>query len=99
MVLALAALLPDTGSAVELDTDAALVSVTAYAGAVTTTVIGGADEPAARVGLVQVTETLPEGVQDHPVPVAETIVTPAGRVSLTETLIASEGPALETPSE
>jgi hypothetical protein len=72
-------LFPGTGSVVVDETDAVLVSVVAWAGAVTTRVIVGAVVPVARVGRVQVTETLPVFVQTQPVPVAETKVTPAGQ--------------------
>src|SRR6187402_3587242 len=49
--------------------------------------------PTAAVGRVQV--TVPAAwLQDHPVPVAETNVVPAGRVSVKVTLDAACGPAL-----
>jgi hypothetical protein len=48
---------------------------------------------------VQDTDTLPVFVQVQPVPIAETNVTPAGRVSVTETAAASEGPLLVTTRE
>ena len=49
--------------------------------------------------LVQDTDVLATFVHTHPVPVADTNVTPAGRVSTTLTLAASDGPALLTTSE
>jgi hypothetical protein len=96
VVLAMAVLLPAAGSAVVEETLAVLLSAADWAGAVTTTVIAGAVAPPASVGRVQVTETLPELVHVHPVPVAETKLTPAGRVSVIETLAASEGPLFVT---
>ena len=48
---------------------------------------------------MQVTETLPVFEQAQPVPVADTKVTPAGRVSVTVRLTASEGPLFTTTSE
>src|SRR5450631_2409260 len=94
VVLAAEVLLAGGGSAVVELTLAVLDNVVAWAGAVTVTVIVGAVAPVASVGRVQVTETLPVLVQVQPVPVAETKVTPAGRVSVTETAVASDGPLL-----
>jgi hypothetical protein len=71
---------------------AVLESEAACGGAVTTTVMLGAVVPVAKVGRVQVTDTLPVFVHVQPVPAAETNVTPAGRVSVTETEAASDGP-------
>ena len=88
-----------TGSAVVADTDAVLVSEPAWAGAVTVSVIVGAVAPVTSVALVQVTETLPEFEQAHPVPAADTKVTPAGRVSVTVTFAASDGPLSTTTRE
>src|SRR5450631_2252401 len=99
VVLAVEVLLAGVGSAVVELTLAVLDNVVAWAGAVTVTVIVGAVAPVASVGRVQVTETLPVLVQVQPVPVAETKVTPAGRVSVTDRLAASEGPLLLTTSE
>ena len=99
VVFAVAVLLPGVGSLVVDDTLAVLVSEAACAGAVTTTVIVGAVTPVASAGRVQVTDTLPAFVQVHPVPVAETKVTPAGRVSATDRFAASDGPLFTTPSE
>jgi hypothetical protein len=48
------------------------------------------------VGRVQDTDTLPVFVQVQPVPVAETKVTPAGRVSVTDRVAASDGPLFVT---
>ena len=87
------------GSAVVDDTEAVLVSVAICGGAVTTTVIVGAVAPVASAGRVQVTETLPALVQVQPVPVADTKVTPPGRVSVTERFAASDGPLFTTTSE
>ena len=89
-------LLAGLGSVVVDDTDAVFDSDTPCAGAVTTTVMAGADVPVARVGSAQVTDTLPTFVQVHPVPDAETKVTPAGKVSETDRAAASEGPAFAT---
>jgi hypothetical protein len=47
---------------------------------------------------VQLTETLPEFVQVHPVPDAFPNVTPEGSVSVTETLTASDGPPFAVTS-
>src|SRR3954466_2699875 len=98
-VLAVEALLPGFGSLVAELTLAELVSDAVCAGAVTTTVIVGAVVPAASAGRVQVTVTLPALVQTQPVPVADTKVTPAGSVSVTESVAASDGPALATTKE
>ena len=98
VVLATEVLLAPFGSAVVEDTDAVLVSVVAWAGAVTTTVMVGAVDPVTSAGRVQVTETLPVLVQVQPVPVAETKVTPAGRVSPTDSVAASDGPLFVTTS-
>ena len=61
---------------------------------VTTTLIGGASEPAATVGRVQRGWFPP--VQVQPGPPAETIVIPDGSVSETSTSSASDGPSLVT---
>ena len=47
---------------------------------------------------MHVAETLPLFEHVQPVPVADTNVTPAGSVSVTERLAASEGPLLVTVS-
>ena len=99
VVVATDVLLPGTGSAVVDATDAVLDSAAAWAGAVTTTVIVGADAPLTRAARVQVTETFPVFEQAQPAPVAETNVTPAGKVSETVSEAASEGPLLSTSSE
>jgi hypothetical protein len=62
-------------------------------------VIVGAVAPPANVGRVQVTEVLPTFVHVQPVPAAETNVTPAGNVSATETLAASDGPLFTATNE
>ena len=82
------------GSAVVEDTDAVLLSVPAWAGAVTTTVMVGAVAPVASAGRVHVTETFPVLAHVQPVPTADPNVTPAGSVSVTDTFAASDGPAL-----
>jgi hypothetical protein len=99
VVLAVAVLLPAVGSVVVEETLAVFVRDAAWPGAVTTTVMVGAVAPLARTGRVQVADTLPEFVQIHPVPVADPKVTPAGRVSVTETPAASDGPWFTTTSE
>ena len=86
------------GSAVVDATDAVFVNDPACAGAVTVTVITGAVVPVASAARVQVTDTLPVLEHAQPVPVALTNVTPAGRVSVTVRLAASEGPLFETVS-
>ena len=83
VVLTEAVLLVRSGSAAVEDTDAVLDTVAAWPGAVTVTVMGAAEVPAARVASVQLTETFPTLVQTQPVPVADTKVTPAGSVSVT----------------
>src|SRR5450631_343080 len=98
VVFVVEVLLPGVGAFVVEETEAVLVSVVACAGAVTTTVMVGAVAPAASAGRVQVTETLPVFVQVQPVPVVDTKVTPAGRVSVTETEAASDGPLLTATS-
>src|SRR5665213_3199303 len=72
-----------TGSGVVAVTVAVFEIEPACAGAVTVTVMSGADVPDARAGRVQVTETFPALVQVQPVPEAEPKVTPLGRVSTT----------------
>ena len=77
-------------------TVAVSVSVAAWAGAVTTTVIAGAVAPLASAGRVHVTDTFPTLVHVQPVPVADTNVTPAGSVSVTDSPDAAAGPAFAT---
>ena len=91
-------LFPGTGSLVADVTVAVSERVAPCPGAVTVTVIDGADVPVANVGRVHVTDTLPEFEQAQPVPVADTNVTPAGNVSVTDNEVASDGPALATAS-
>ena len=98
VVLAVAVSLAGLGSGVADETVALLVSVPAWPGAVTTMVITGAVDPAVSVGRVQVTETLPALLHVQPAPMAETNVTPAGSVSATDRLAASDGPVLVTVS-
>ena len=99
VVFTVEVLFPGTGSAVVDDTDAVFVRAAAWAGAVTTTVIVGAVAPVTSAGRVQVTEVLPTLVHVHPVPAAETKVTPAGKVSATDTAAASDGPLSTTTRE
>ena len=61
--------------------------------------IVGAVAPVTSAARVQVTDMLPLFVHAQPVPVADTNVTPVGRVSSTERLAASDGPAFATTSE
>ena len=91
-------LFPGFGSAVVEDTDAVFDRVPPWAGAVRTTVMSGADAPVARAALVHVTETSPLFEQAQPAPEADTKVTPAGRVSVTDTPAASDGPTSLTAS-
>ena len=55
--------------------------------------------PVASAGRVQVTDTFPLFVHVQPVPAAEPNVTPAGSVSTTDSVAASEGPAFATTRE
>jgi hypothetical protein len=96
VVVAVAVLFAGFGSAVVDATLAVLLRLPAWFGAVTVIVITGAVTPVARAALVQVTETLPVFEQAQPVPVALTKVTPAGSVSVTVRLAASDGPAFDT---
>jgi len=96
VVVTVEVLLAGFGSAVVEDTDAVFDSVPACAGAVTTTVINGAVAPVATVALVHVTDTLPALTHTQPVPDADTKLTPAGNVSVTDTPPASDGPASAT---
>jgi hypothetical protein len=80
------------------ETEAVLLSDAPCAGAVTLMVITGAVAPVASAGLVQVTDTLPTLVHAQPPPEPETKVTPAGRVSVTDTFAASDGPLSVTVS-
>ena len=75
-------------------------SVAPWAGAVTTTVIAGAVAPG-RQGRPRAGHRHVARVACTPTrcPDADTNVTPAGRVSTTETLAASDGPTLSTTSE
>jgi|SoimicmetaTmtHAB_FD_contig_61_1264748_length_422_multi_2_in_0_out_0_1 hypothetical protein len=80
------------------DTCAEFVIEEVVAGAATTTVMAGAVAPEEIDGRVHVTEALPEWAHDQPVPDADTNVTPGGRVSSTETLLAPDGPWFVTES-
>ena len=95
-VTALAVSFAGFGSVVVLETVAVFVSVPAWAGAVTTTVMVGAAAAVASAATVHVTDTFPAFEHVHPVPDADTNVTPAGSVSVTETPAASDGPKLLT---
>ena len=77
--------------------DTVLVRVAALAGAVTT-MVKMVEAPLFQLARVQVTEVLPALVQVQPPldGVTDTNVTPAGRVSVTVTFAASEGPLFET---
>ena len=92
---AVSLLLLESGSDVVDVTVAVLVSDAAWFGAVTTTVKVVA-EPVFQLARVQVTETFPVLLQVQPPLDALTLtnVTPAGRVSVTVTFAASEGPLL-----
>ena len=80
------------------DTRATLRIDEPFSGAVTTTVMSGATTPAPSTGRVHVTDTSPLFAHDHPVPSAETKVTPSGRVSVTVSAFAPDGPWLVTES-
>ena len=84
------------GSGVAAETVAVFEIVVAAPGAVTAMAMGAAAVPVPRAARVHVTETLPVLVQVHPVPPAETKVTPAGKVSVTAAATASEGPLFVT---
>ena len=77
--------------------DTVLVRVAALAGAVTT-MVKMVEAPLFQLARVQVTEVLPALAQVQPPLEALTLtkVTPAGRVSVTVTFAASEGPLFET---
>ena len=55
--------------------------------------------PVASAARIQVTDTFPEFEQAQPAPLADTNVTPAGNVSVTDRFAASDGPLLVTVSE
>jgi hypothetical protein len=97
VVVTLEELLAELGSGVLAATVAVFVTLAAWFGAVTTTVIAGAVAPVASAGRVQVTTpaTLP---QLQPVPPADTKVVPEGTGSVTVRVAASLGPALATVS-
>ena len=97
MVSTLSVLLEGSGSDVVEAIVAVLVSEAGWFGAVTTT-MRVVDDPAAHDARVQATETLPVLLQVQPPLDALTLtkVTPAGRVSVTVTFTASEGPLLAT---
>ena len=99
MVLVDAVLLAVFGSAVVEVIVAVLVRVVPWAGAVTT-MVKVVEEPVAQAARVQVTEVLPALVQVQPPLEALTLtkVTPAGRVSVTVTFAAFDGPLLLAPT-
>ncbi len=99
LVVADAALFAEFGSAVVVAIVTVFEIVVACAGAVTTMVMVVL-APVAQVARVHDTETLPVLLQVQPplLGLTETNVTPAGNVSVTVTLAASEGPLLATTS-
>ena len=98
VVSAVEVLLAGAGSGVVAVTVAVFDSVAAWTGAVTTTVMVAAVPPDVSKGSVQVADTFPAFEQLHPDPVADTNVTPAGSVSVTDRPAASAGPAFATDS-
>src|SRR5262249_37292937 len=89
---------PGVGSVVVVPMGALLVIDPPCAGAGTWIVIVPGP-PVAELARVQVTEMFPLWVQDQPAAaVTELNVTPAGKVSVTLTLLASDGPLLATDS-
>lgn len=94
VVPAVELLLDEFGSPTLEETVAVLLIVPPADGAVTVMVIFGA-APTARLDRVQVITPEPF-TQFHPVPLALTKPTPAGRVSRTDTLEAVLGPLLFT---
>src|SRR5262249_28912247 len=93
VVLAALVLLPAAGSLAAEVTGTAFVAIPDAAGASKEIAIAGA-APAARAGRVHVIVLVPEQLQ--PVPEADTRLAPAGMVSVTDTEVASDGPAFET---
>ena len=87
-----------TGSTVLDDTDAVLLNVPGWLGEVTTTVTVGAVAPATRAARVHVTEIFAVFTHAQPAPAADTNVTPAGKLSTTDTFAASDGPLSVTTS-
>ena len=61
--------------------------------------IVGAVVPVTSAGRAHDTDTFPVLTHVHPVPVADTNVTPAGSVSATDRLAASDGPLFVTTRE
>jgi hypothetical protein len=89
-------LLPGVGSDVAAVTVAVLLRVVPPFGAVTVTVMFGAD---ATLSVPRVQVTVPEAwLHVHPEPAALTKETPAGRGSVTVSELAVLGPALVTAS-
>ena len=97
VVLTASSLFVGSGSAVVESMSALFVRVVGWFGAVTT-MVNVVAEPAVQSGRSHVTEMLALLVHVHPPfeAVTETKVTPAGSVSETETVVASEGPLLVT---
>ena len=91
VVVAVAVLLAELGSAVTAETAAVFVIVPLLAeGETVTTMSTVALAPPGKIPSAQVTVVVPE--QDPVVGVAETSVTPAGKVSVTVTPLVVEGP-------
>src|SRR2546423_1651701 len=97
VVVAVAVLLPVLGSGVTDVTVAVLVIVPVVVGLTVTTIVIVVVAAAARLARVQVTVPL-DWLHVQPAPAALTKVTPAGRVSVTVTLVAPVGPPLVTVS-
>src|SRR5215510_13942687 len=95
VVSSLSVLLAGTGSGVIDATVAVLVMVPRVSESTVTTIVMVDDAPAIKLLRVQVTTPLLLA-QIQPVPEALPKVTPAGRVSVTTTLSASDGPAFWT---
>ena len=94
VVVAVAELFAELGSEVVDDTVAVFESGPAAVGVTTIAIV--AEAPFARVPRMQVTIEVPE--QEPTDGVADTNVTPAGSVSLTETPAAESGPPFATVS-
>jgi len=90
VVVAVAVLLAPLGSAVTAETVAVFVRVPLAVGETATTTSIVARAPPGKIPSAQVTVVVPE--QDPVLGVAETRVTPAGRVSVTVTPLVVDGP-------
>jgi len=93
-VRALSSSLDRSGSVTPLPTRAVLVRGPATGGAVTRMAISGAGPTGS--SLREQRTTPPAWLQSQPLPEASIKATPAGRVSVTETEVATVGPALAT---